>query len=209
MKYLFWLAILLSQAGYTQYIDFGHHQQYISIKDYKRLRDDGIVKQDLDFSCGAASLATLLTQYFNRPTTEAQMLMLMNNQTLKASFLDMQKALKTLGYQSMGLALSYDKLKTLNHPVIVYIKHRKTDHFSVIRGINEDFVWLADPSLGNRILTKAQFIDLWHTRADKTWAGKILVVLPQASQAVNKNYFRRDIKAPNRQSLPLVRPSHF
>lgn len=47
--------------------------QSISIKapiqSWKTLRDKNIVKQDLDYSCSAASLATLLTEFYGQSIT--------------------------------------------------------------------------------------------------------------------------------------------
>lgn len=204
-KYLLLGLIFLNQSIDAQSIDFNYHQKDISIQSWKNLRDDGIVKQDLDYSCGAASISTLLNNFFYQKTTEEQILQLMDKGDLKASFLDMQKALNTLGFQSQGLAVSYDTLTTLKIPVIVYIKHRKTDHFSVIRGINDEFVWLADPSLGNRILTKYQFMDMWQTRDDKVLSGKILVIMPQAHLKYNPHYFTHHIQQPNKLGLKMLR----
>lgn len=203
LLYLF-LVLGIAQSAVAHTIDFNHYQKTIHLKDYKSLRDDGIIKQDLDYSCGAASIATLLNNYFYQNTTEEQILAIMDKGDLKASFLDMQRALTTLGFNSQGLAVSYDTLKTLKAPAIVYIKHRKTDHFSVIRGINENFVWLADPSLGNRVLSKEDFIKLWHTREDKILSGKILAVIPKSGQKVNNDYFTNVIKQPNKQSLSMI-----
>lgn len=200
-KYWLLSLLFLNQSIYAQSIDFSYHRQSLKIQSWKELRDDSIVKQDLDYSCGAASVATLLNNFFYQNTTEEQILNIIDKGDLKASFLDMQKALTTLGFQSQGLAVSYDTLRTLKIPVIVYIKHRKTDHFSVLRGINENFVWLADPSLGNRILTKHQFIEMWHTRDDKILSGKILAVIPQHNQKVNFNYFTNNVQQPNKQGL--------
>lgn len=205
MRFFIISLLFLYNCSFANIVDFGSHQKKISIKSYKELRDDGIVKQDLDYSCGAASISTLLNNFFYQKTTEEQILQLMDKGDLKASFLDMQKALNTLGFQSQGLAVSYDTLTTLKIPVIVYIKHRKTDHFSVIRGINDEFVWLADPSLGNRILTKYQFMDMWQTRDDKVLSGKILVIMPQAHLKYNPHYFTHHIQQPNKLGLKMLR----
>lgn len=67
-----------------------------------------------------------------------------------ASFDDMQRALNQLGFQAKGYAVSLETLKT---PVIAYIKHRKYNHFTVIFGINNNFVRISDPSFGKRVLT--------------------------------------------------------
>ncbi|WP_424900905.1 cysteine peptidase family C39 domain-containing protein [Acinetobacter junii] len=56
-----------------------------------------MVKQDLDFSCGVASIATLLNGYYNQKVTEEEVLKIMDKGDLMASFDDMQKALNKLG----------------------------------------------------------------------------------------------------------------
>lgn len=122
----------------------------IPIKSWKTLRDARIVKQDLDYSCSAASLATLLNEFYGQSITEEALLKAMDKGDLRASFEDMQKALPQFGFKAQGFAASYEQLMRLKAPVVVYLKHRKDDHFSVLRGIDESTVLLADPSLGNR-----------------------------------------------------------
>lgn len=51
------------------------------------------------------------------------------------------------------------------------------DHFSVLRGISEDAVWLGDPSWGNRRLSVHQFPAMWETRDDSDYKGKVLLIL--------------------------------
>lgn len=46
-----------------------------------------------------------------------------------------------LGFQAKGYALPFEQLMQLKIPVIVYLKYRKNDHFSVLRGINEHTVY--------------------------------------------------------------------
>ncbi len=177
-----------------------YHNQII-IKPWKEIRDHNIVKQDLDYSCGAASVATMLNGYFQKSITEKQVLEIMDKGDLMASFDDMQRALTTLGFHSKGYAVSFDTLKTLKIPVIVYIKHRKTDHFSVISGINDQFVQLSDPSLGKVTLTKYQFLEMWNTRENDIYTGKILAVLPKQEQQINTDFFTKKVRQPSIQSL--------
>lgn len=99
-----------------------------------------------------------------------------------------------------GFAASWEQLAHLKMPVIVYVKHRKDDHFSVLRGISRNTVWLADPSLGNRTYSREQFLAMWQTRsnADDGLTGKFLAVLPgNANIASPENFFTR---TPRRQS---------
>ncbi len=177
----------------------------VPVKSWKRLRDDRVVKQDLDYSCGAAALATLLNEYYGQRLTEAQLLQAMDKGDGRASFADMARALAQYGFKAQGFAASYEQLARLKMPVIVYVKHRKDDHFSVLRGIDGDTVWLADPSLGNRTYSRSQFLEMWQTRADKDdgdLAGKFLAVLPaRANVMAREDFFTR---TPRRQSAAAV-----
>lgn len=173
----------------------------IPVRSWKTLRDDRVVKQDLDYSCGAASLATLLNEHYGQSLTEEQLLKAMDKGDGRASFADMARALAKFGFKAQGFAATYEQLARLRMPVIVYVKHRKDDHFSVLRGIDEDTVWLADPSLGNRTYSRAQFEAMWNTRGEAL-AGKFLAVLPaQADSAAGSDFFTR---APRRQSTAAV-----
>ena len=162
------------------------------VQSWKARRDLGIVKQNLDFSCGAASIATLLNNFYGQQLTEQEILVRMNKTELRASFEDMQQVMPQLGFEAKGYALPFEQLAQLKIPVIVYLKYRKNDHFSVLRGINGNTVLLADPSLGNMSLSREQFLAAWKTE------GKILAVLPKdADTAKNADFF---IRQPERQT---------
>lgn len=182
----------------------------IPIKSWKTLRDARIVKQDLDYSCSAASLATLLNEFYGQSITEEALLKAMDKGDLRASFEDMQKALPQFGFKAQGFAASYEQLMRLKAPVVVYLKHRKDDHFSVLRGIDESTVLLADPSLGNRTYSKAQFLEMWQTRGDKDnseLTGKFLAVLPnKEGVAAGDDFFT---KKPRRQSAQATQQLSF
>lgn len=174
---------------------------FIPVNSWKTLRDARIVKQDLDYSCGAASLATLLGSYYGRDVTEAALLKAMDKEDGRASFEDMARALLQFGFRAQGFAADWEQLTRLKMPVVVYVKHRRDDHFSVLRGISGDTVWLADSSLGNRTYSREQFLAMWRTRADADdgLAGKFLAVLPAnaAGASASEDFFTR---TPRRQS---------
>lgn len=173
----------------------------IAMQSWKSLRDARVVKQDLDYSCGAASLATLLNEFYGLSLTEQQILKDMNKQEMLANFEDMARVVNRYGFKAGGVALSYEQLAKLTVPVVVYLQHRGQDHFSVLRGISATHVQLADPSWGNRIFSKPQFLAMWETRDDEKLKGKILLLLPQNSQTVaqHSDFF----SPPNPSGLPL------
>ena len=203
MNKLFIILILITQFTHANSIYFNHYHNEIKVKSWKEIRDHNVVKQDLDFSCGAASIATLLNGYYNQKVTEEEVLKIMDKGDLMASFDDMQKALNKLGFQAKGYAVSLDTLEKLKIPVIAYIKHRKNDHFTVISGINNNFVRISDPSLGQRTLSTYQFKEMWETRDDDRLKGKILVILP-SNQSSNSTFFSKDIRLATTQAIKLL-----
>lgn len=205
------LTALASQSPQGAYIGTHSLQGHVSVKSWKTLRDEGIVKQDLDFSCGAASLATLLNNKYGQNVTEEALLKAMDKGDGRASFEDMARALLQFGFRAQGFAASWEQLMRLRVPVIVYVKHRRNDHFSVLRGINHDTVWLADPSLGHRTYSREQFLAMWQTRADADdgLAGKFLAVLPQQPLVAEQSPPRFFTQSPHRQSLPAVNQLGF
>jgi len=178
----------------------------IKVKSWKALRDEGVVKQDLDHSCGAASLATLLNGYYGQAVTEQDLLRAMDTGDLMASFEDMRRALSQFGFRAVRISASCEQLARLKMPGIVYLEHRKTEHFSVLRGIDGSTVWLADPSLGNRTYSRWQFLDMWDTRTGATenaeLKGKILLVFPADGKARSPSDFFT--KTPRRQTALAV-----
>ncbi|MBT9161239.1 MAG: Lactococcin-G-processing and transport ATP-binding protein LagD [Dehalococcoidia bacterium] len=182
-------------------------QGHVPVKSWKAMRDAGIVKQDLDYSCAAASLATLLNNHYGQNLTEEAILKAMDTGDGMASFDDMARALPQFGFRAQGFAASWEQLTRLRVPVIVYVEHRRHEHFSVLRGISGDTVWLADPSLGHRTYSREQFLAMWQTRddADDGLAGKFLAVLPaqgSSHPATTTVFFTQQ---PQRQSIPAMR----
>ena len=178
----------------------------LQVKSWKSIRDEGIVKQDLDYSCGAAGLATILNEFYGQSVSEEELLKVLDKGDARASFADMQRALPAFGFKAQGFAASYDQLLKLKTPVLVYLKHRSTQHFSVLKGVGENTVHLADPSLGHVTLSKSQFLNMWNKHeadVDANLRGRFLAVLPvnHAEIDITHNYFDR---APIRRSTAAV-----
>lgn len=203
-KYCFFPLLLVSTSAFCQplFSDNPIVHGKINVQSWKARRDFGIVKQNLDFSCGAASIATLLNNFYGKNLTEQEILLRMNKTELRASFDDMQQVMPQLGFEAKGYALPFEQLMQLKIPVIVYLKYRKNDHFSVLRGINGDTVLLADPSLGHMSLSREQFLAAWKTREGEM-EGKILAVVPKGVDiAQNSEFFLRQ---PKRQTQLAVK----
>lgn len=165
----------------------------VNVKSWKEIRDAQVIKQAYDFSCGAASMATLLRGAYGVEVTEMSLLEAMGKTNGRASFSDMARVLQQYGFRAQGYSASFSQLERLTMPVILYVKHRKYDHFTVLRGISGNTVWLADPSTGNQTLSRAQFLDMWETIQAKTpegtARGKFLAIFPADSTDMSSSKF--------------------
>ena len=154
----------------------------------KALRDQNLVRQVKDYSCGAAALATLLSYGLNDPVTEEQILADLFTQLSSTdatvrqktgfSLLDMQTVAQRRGYKAQAFRLAPQDLVNLTGPVIVFIEPQGYKHFAVLRGIRGDRVFLADPSRGNVRMPAYQFMQTWLGREG---TGIIFVVEPQTA----------------------------
>jgi uncharacterized protein len=156
-------------------------------RSMKDLRDQNIVKQRYDFSCGGAALATMLRYGFAENVTERQILAQMfgllqteEEKTIRRntgfSLLDLQQVAQARGYNAQGFRLAPEQLTQLRGPVIVFIEPRGYKHFAVLRGVSGDRVYLADPSRGNIRMPAYRFLKDW---VQKDGKGIIFVVEPK------------------------------
>jgi len=142
---------------------------------WREQRDKHVVKQRLDYSCGAAALATLMKYYFNDPVQESDLLRdiflhltpeeLRNREQEGLSLLDLQKAAERRGYQAVGVQLPLQALPDLGGPVLVHLETKDYRHYAVLRGKAEDRIFLADPSRGNIRIPVERFAKQWTTVA--------------------------------------------
>lgn len=175
---------------------------------WKDIKDSQLTKQDVDYSCGASSLSTILTYFYQKPKTESEILDDMALDDVMASFLDLAKVSEKYGYTARGMMMDYETLAKIKIPAIVYVNHKRSDHFSVVRAIDKQNVYLADSSWGNRTLTKKQFERLWLTTDNHT-SGKVLLILPTTDhqkQMSDKDFTAiQDAQTLLRQSSVLFR----
>ena len=192
LVFVAWGVIALTTIGLSAQIGIGSAGLRIDrpARSMKDLRDQNVVKQRFDFSCGAAALATLMRYGFGQNVTEAQLLVALFDLPTEAekadrertgfSLLDLQRVAQARDYNADGFRLEPAQLTTLGGPVIVFIEPRGYRHFAVLRGIRDDRVYLADPSRGNIRMPMYSFLESWLQDDGK---GIIFVVEPKAGLA--------------------------
>ena len=171
MKTRRWLipAILFPLLPACSTPDATHAQVVRSLLE---ARQDRVVIQKYDLSCGAAALATVLTYQHGDKVTEREAAAGMLRHTTIAqvqkrlgfSLLDIKRYAQSRGFTADGYTgLTVDDLVTFG-PTIVPIYVRGFSHFVIFRGMQGDRVLLADPAYGNRSMPAETFEKMWENR---------------------------------------------
>lgn len=198
---LIMLALMSGQAkaGWVTVPGADSGQMNVKVMSFKERQFRAIVRQQYDYSCGSAALATLLTYQYDDPTSEASIFRAMWDQgdqpKIKRegfSLLDLKRYLETRGYSADGYAATLDKLAGVGIPAIVLIRDNGYNHFVVIKGIAGDKVAVGDPSLGARVIPRVQF--------EKMLSNKIIFVINGLNE---KAAFNRPLDWHVREKAPL------
>lgn len=146
---------------------------------YIDIRFESTIRQEYDFSCGAASMATLFTYYYGRPLTEIEALDALRasyqgpdwarTQEVGFSFADLIRAAEHLGFSGEALAIASGELGKLAGPVIVNLDNGVFKHFVVLRQVTDDYVYVADPVTGAEALPHWLFRDQYTGFALALW----------------------------------------
>ena len=149
----------------------GGARMQVPVASIKQLRFSTTLRQQYDFSCGSAALATLLTHHYRHPVSEQVVFERMFARGDQArirkegfSLLDMQRFLAERGFRADGFQLPLQKLIDSQVPAVVLISDRGYKHFVVIKGVTDGRVLIGDPSSGTRMLTQAAFEAIWSSR---------------------------------------------
>ncbi|HEY1785740.1 MAG TPA: cysteine peptidase family C39 domain-containing protein [Pirellulales bacterium] len=149
-------------------------------RSWLEIRQQNIVMQGYDYSCGAATLATLLRYFWGDNVDEAKVLHTIDDFLTVAelkdrvmnglAIADLKRAAVEMGYLSEVGKVTFGELGQSKVPLIVAITADGYEHFVVVRGIFGENVYLADPMRGNIRVRTSLFQTQWQKNA-------VLVVL--------------------------------
>ena len=127
-----------------------------------------VIRQQFDYSCGSAALATLLSFHYGVATTESQtfekMFEVGDKEAIRGlgfSLLDMKNYLQTIGMKADGFRISLDEMADVGIPGIALIDTGGYKHFVVIKGLVGDEVLVGDPAFGASVYKRADFEAIW------------------------------------------------
>lgn len=169
------LEILIVPYGEVSGMDMidvvGGANLNIQVKSFAERRFNTVYRQQYDFSCGSAALASLLTFHFDDTVDEQSVFVDMfqhgNQEKIKRegfSMLDMKLYLERRGYRSDGFKISLDQLYSTGSPAITIINHNGYMHFVIIKGVDEDKILVGDPAQGVKSVKRSEFEEMWGNR---------------------------------------------
>jgi hypothetical protein len=162
------LAAASSAADAQVKLNTGDSNFSLKVLSWREIPFRTVVRQQYDYSCGSAALATLLRFHYDKDVGEAEIFKSMfmagdqaKIQKVGFSLLDMKDYLSRKGIRADGFRMTLDDLQKAGKPAITVISVGPYKHFVVIKGVEKDLVLVGDPALGLKKYTRADFAKMW------------------------------------------------
>lgn len=172
----------------------------VGVVSLKEARFKSVVRQQHDFSCGSAAVATLLTYHYGIPTSEEEAFRAMftvgNQEAIKKfgfSLFDMKQFLAAKGLNADGYRVPLDRLVEIGVPAITLINTKGYNHFVVVKGVKGGDVLVGDPALGLKAMPRQDF--------EAMWKGVMFVVRDEVT--TGRDHFNLDADWAVRRKAPF------
>lgn len=164
------LLLAIAPAAHAQ-VDLSGPTGAVSVRvvSYRDIPFRTVVRQQYDFSCGSAALATLLRHHYGLDVDERAVFEAMfatgDQERIRRvgfSLLDMKRYLASNGYQADGFRLTLDDLAKSGSPAIIMVDNAGYRHFAVLKGVDQSRVLVGDPAIGLKTYSREEFADIWN-----------------------------------------------
>lgn len=155
-----------------------------SLKEYENdemKNFDGIVISDDSYSCGPASLATVLNKLGMNLTLKEVSQFTETTQENGTSMLSLINASRHFGFDAAGVMISTCNLK---ENYIVHMNIDGNEHWTVFKNITDDHVFLMDPNEGNINFTLDEF--------NSHFTGNAIIIFNEAD-----NFIQEELESNN------------
>ena len=135
-----------------------------------------IYKQTEAKDCGPTCIK-IIAKHYGKTINTQQLRQLSETTREGSSLLGLSEAAESIGFHSLGVKLSFSKLKDAPLPCIV---HWNKNHYVVVYRIKKDKIYISDPAQGLLTYTKEEFIKFWigNNANDATEEGVALMIDP-------------------------------
>ncbi|RZN84767.1 MAG: peptidase domain-containing ABC transporter [Winogradskyella sp.] len=114
-------------------------------------------KQIESKDCGPTCIK-IIAKYYGKIINAEQLRKLSETTREGSSLLGLSDAVEKIGFHSVGVKISYNKLKDVPLPCII---HWNKNHYVVLYKIKKDIIYISDPAHGLITYTKEEFIKQW------------------------------------------------
>jgi len=152
---------------------------YRPVTSFMSLRYEVTVRQAFDFSCGGATVATLMTHHLGYPTTEVQVLDELRGRYPDTDWESLQKrgfsledliwVVHRFNLEAQAAKIDPNELENLDGPVIVHLNKGTFEHFTVLRTRKGGRTFLSDPIEGAVVMSNAEFDNIYTGSALAIW----------------------------------------
>lgn len=212
------LALAASGAQAQVALVEGGDSYFVDVRSLWEIPYRTVIRQQYDYSCGSAALATLLVHHYGVQTDEAAIFRAMYAAGDQAkirdvgfSLLDMKNYLASIGYRAEGYRLSQAQLEKLKVPAITVVQIGSYKHFVVIKGVRDGKVLIGDPAQGLRTYDWREFSRMWNGVAFLIRSGPATSVAynrqdewsPWTTAPLDERFGDKSLAAFDRQLRPL------
>lgn len=207
-----WAGAAASAAAQVRFHGEAGGSYSINVMSWRDIPFRTVVRQQYDYSCGSAAVATLLRYHYGDDAIAendvfASMFEVGDQARIRQvgfSMLDMKSYLERRGFAADGLRLSLDRLAALSIPTIALITHNGYRHFVVVKGVHADSVLVGDPTFGLQTYSRTDF--------EAVWNGVVLAVRQAPAGAPAPGFNRAEewrpwAVAPLGAAQPVTSPS--
>lgn len=113
--------------------------------------------------CGPTCLA-IISKYYGKIFNINHLRNLTSKSRTGVSLFSIAKAAEYVGFRTQSVRLSFEQLKEVNAPCVVFWKQ---DHFLVVYKIRKNKVYVSDPAEGKITYTKDEFLKYWITTENR------------------------------------------
>lgn len=132
-----------------------------------------IFRQLDSLDCGPTCLRMII-KYYGNDISLQELRNKMHISREGVSLLNISDAAESLGFRTLGVKISYEKLvNEVQLPCITFINDK---HFAVLYKIKKDKLYLADPAVGSISYSKSEFAKIWLKGDDESESGIVLLL---------------------------------
>lgn len=164
-----WISLSAPASAQVRFHGEAGGNYSLQVTSWRDIPFRTVVRQQYDYSCGSAAVATLLRFHYGVPVRETEVFRAMFERgdqprirQVGFSMLDMRNYLESRGYSADGLRLSLDRLAELRMPAIALITRGGYRHFVVVKGVSSSSVLVGDPTFGLQTYSRADFQAVWN-----------------------------------------------